>query len=337
MAIEIMIGLPALRDGPILRRAKTMQVPVLVSANSFSRWSRRKGWPEWRGWNKGLLVNAEGLKSLALDSAGFVAMAKYGAFPWSVDDYLDRAASYPWRWFASMDYCVEPEVARDREEVLDRIARTVRINYDCLGGARERGIAHRLMPVIQGRAATDYERCIDNMAPIIETVALVGVGSMCRRAVRGPEGLVAVFEHLDRVLPPGIKLHGFGIKGNALARLRGLEHRIETVDSQAFGIEARWAALDRGISKTDAFVADHMERWTRRQYARVSGTRFAVQGELALAPADRVPADPWERAIAQARSEIRDLIEEGALSHDEVTIGWIEQWAADLYRDGLAA
>jgi hypothetical protein len=44
-------------------------------------------------------------------------MARYGGFPWTTSDYLALAASFPFRWFASMDYCVEPEIARDREEV----------------------------------------------------------------------------------------------------------------------------------------------------------------------------------------------------------------------------
>lgn len=75
MAIEIMVGLPHLREGPILNRARAMQVPTLISANALSRWNRRKGWPKWRGWHLDLLKNADGLPSLALDSAGFVALS----------------------------------------------------------------------------------------------------------------------------------------------------------------------------------------------------------------------------------------------------------------------
>jgi hypothetical protein len=48
---------------------------------------------------------------------------------------------------------------------------------------------------------------------------------------------------------------------------------------------------------------------------------------LALPP----PSDPWERAIALARQQIRELIESGDLDHDEITAGWVETWAADLY------
>jgi hypothetical protein len=289
-----------------------MQVPTLISANALSRWNRSKGWPEWLGWRLDLLKNADGLHSLALDSAGFVALSQYGAYPWRVDDYLDLAASYPFRWFASMDYCVEPEIAPNRDEVRDRISRTIRVNRDCWRGAHDRGIAHRFMPVIQGRAAADYERCIDALGAIVDAVPLIGVGSMCRRRVGGSDEVIAIFEHLDRILGSRTVLHGFGIKGTALSKLRGLEHRIQTVDSQAYGITSRIEACQRGISKSDAFVADHMENWARRQYASSASPMPPIQGELAFAPDERSPRDPWERAIAQARAEIRELIEEGA-------------------------
>lgn len=336
MTIDIMVGLPHLGDGAILNHAVDMRVPALVSANALSRWSRRKGWPEWLGWNLGQLTNASRLASLSLDSAGFVAMARYGGFPWTTSDYLALAASFPFRWFASMDYCVEPEIARDREEVLDRISRTIRANFDCRSGARDLGIEHRLMPVIQGRRPDDYERCLDGLALDYGLTPLIGVGSMCRREVSGPEGLIAVFDHLDRILPKGVMLHGFGVKGTALSHLKGIEHRIASIDSQAYGQAARHDAFARGVAKTDALVAQHMQAWTASQLARLRGSAALRQPELFLPQPDPQPADPWEQAIAQARAEIRTLVEDGDIGHEDVTTLWVEQWAADIYRDRIA-
>lgn len=337
MSVEIMVGLPHLNRGPILEQAIKMQVPALVSANALSRWSGHKGWPEWQGWKLGPLRNAQGLASLSLDSAGFVAMARYGGFPWRTADYLALAASYPFRWFASMDYCVEAEIARDREEVLDRISRTIRANFDCRSGARDLGIEHLLMPVIQGRRPEDYERCLDGLLLDYSRTPLIGVGSMCRREVPGPEGLIAVLDHLDRILPKGVRLHGFGIKGTALSHLKGLEHRIASTDSQAYGQTARHDAFTRGIAKTDHLVALHMEAWTTRQLARLRAPDGNRQPELPLLRADPCPNDPWEHAIAQARAEIRQLVEDGEIGHEDVTALWVEQWAADIHRDRLAA
>src|SRR3546814_5029951 len=64
-------------------------------------------------------------------------MAAYGGYPWTVDDYLDLAATYPFTWWASLDYCVEQEIATDRDEVLDRMSRTVRAAIECRSRSEE--------------------------------------------------------------------------------------------------------------------------------------------------------------------------------------------------------
>src|SRR4051794_25549842 len=68
---------------------------------------------------------------VALDSAGFVALHRYGDYPWTVAEYVELAAAYPWDWWAQMDLCCEPEIARDRDEVGRRIAATVRLLGEC--------------------------------------------------------------------------------------------------------------------------------------------------------------------------------------------------------------
>lgn len=336
MTIEIIVGLPHLNEGPILERARTLQTTAIISANGLSRWSGKRGWREWIGWRPGQLRNARGLAGLCLDSAGFVAVSRYGGFPWTLANYVELAATYPFRWWASADYCVEPEIAGDREEVVDRLSRTIRANRDCRRIADDFGIADTMMPVIQGRSPTDYERCVDALGGLLRPTGLLGVGSMCRRDIHGPEGLIAVIDHLDRILPGGIQLHAFGVKGSALPYLLPYSHRIVSIDSQAYGIGARRAALRRGIAKTDALVADHLEQWLGAQRARLAQRPLQLP-QIRPAPADTSPADSWEAAIAQARSEIRDLVEAGELDHDELTSPWIEQWAADIYLDRLTA
>src|SRR3546814_19217492 len=67
-SIAVMVGLPHLADGVLLRRARQLQQPVLISANALSRWSTKRGWREWAGWTTRPLMNAHGLRSLSLDS-----------------------------------------------------------------------------------------------------------------------------------------------------------------------------------------------------------------------------------------------------------------------------
>ena len=328
-AIEIVVGLPHLADGALLARARHMQQPVLISANALSRWRGTHGQRDWAGWRLDQLRNAAGLRSLDLDSAGFTLMARYGGFPWSIADYMALAAAYPFRRVAAADYCCEREIARDREEVRDRISRTIRTNRECRDRAADLGILDRLMPVVQGRTPDDYERCVEALQRSLLPGTIVGVGSMCRREIAGPEGLVAVVERLDRILPTDVRLHGFGVKGSALPYLRPFGARVASIDSQAYGIAARQDARRRGVRKSDALVADHMEAWTRRQLARrAEPSRFPPSSSPA--EPDPPPADRWEVAIARARAEIRTLIETGDLDHDGITAAWVESWAADL-------
>ena len=313
-----------------------MQQPMLISANALSRWRQRDGWREWAGWRTTSLGNAAGLRSLDLDSAGYVLQTTYRGFPWSIADYMALAASYPFRRVASADYCCEHQIAPDREEVLDRIARTVATNRECRSRAVELGIIDRFMPVLQGRLPEDYLRCADALHLSMIPGTVVGIGSMCRRDVHGSDGLVAVVDRLDRSLPAGVRLHLFGVKGSALPWLAPYSPRVASIDSQAWGTAARRDALRRGTSKTDLLAADHMERWTGSQLDRSRAP--AQQAPIApSSPAEAPIADPWERAISRARSELRALIESGDLSHDEVTAGWVEAWAADSYHDERAA
>ncbi|SDA36002.1 hypothetical protein [Sphingomonas sp. NFR15] len=335
MSIEIIVGLPHLGEGPILARTRSLRQAALISANCLSCWSEKRGWREWIGWRLRQLANADGLAALCLDSAGFVATARYGGFPWSLPDYVALAAAYPFRWWASADYCVEAEIARDRDGVIDRISRTIRANRDCRRLAEDHGIVATLMPVIQGRLPEDYGRCVDALRTAMKPGALIGVGSMCRRPVHGPEGLIAVIDHLDQILPVGVRLHVFGAKGEVLPYLLPFSHRVASIDSQAYGVGARRSARKAGVSKTDRFVAQHLEDWVGAQHDRLS-RRPRRLPSIAHPSIDVTPSDPWEAAIAQARAEIRALIESGDLDHDELTFPWIEQWAADIYRDGFA-
>jgi len=336
MTIEIILGLPHLADGALLATARRLQAPVLISANCLSRWRKADGWREWTGWRTATLAHADGLASLDLDSAGYTMMVRYGGLPWSVADYMALAASYPFRRVSSIDYCCEDGVASDREEVLDRISRTIATNHECFTRAGDLGIRDRFMPVLQGRTPDDYVRCLEAIEGMIMPGTVVGIGSMCRRPIHGSEGLVAVVERLSRVLPVGVKAHAFGVKGDALPYLTPFSRWIASIDSQAFGVAARRDAIQRGVVKTDRLVAAHMERWYRRQCGRALAAPITMP-EAADHGARPVPNDdPWERAIADARAQIRELIESGDLDHDEITASWVETWAADLYQQRAA-
>lgn len=326
--IEIILGLPHLRRGPILERARELGATVLISANALSRWRREDGARLWRDWDLRPLRLARGM-NLTLDSAGFVAMAKYRGFGWTAERYvLDLATAFPFRWFASMDLCVEPEVAPDRDAVLDRIAGTANLNMLCWRLARDAGIENRLMPVIQGWRPDEYRRCLD-LVPV-DGAPLIGVGSMCRRHLAGETGIIACVEAIDRHLGDHrARLHLFGLKGPAAAALRR-HPRIASLDSQAYGVRARRVAYEEGISKTDTFLADMMERWyvkltdrldapgwqRRKAPKRMNGAGVTLMSEL-------------DFRIAAARERLRDLVANSELDHTDFSPHWIQAMIAD--------
>lgn len=332
----VILGLPHLRPGPLLARARELGAPVLISANALSRWQTRDGIRSWVGWDRRPLALAKGMQ-VALDSAGFVAMARYRGFHWTVQQYVEGLAAraaldgFPFAWFSAMDLCVEPEIAPDREAVLDRVAGTANLNKLCLRYAADAGIADRLMPVIQGWHPDDYRRCLE-LVPF-DRAALLGVGSMCRRSLNGETGIVACVEAIDRELGDHpARLHLFGLKGAAAAALRG-HPRVASIDSQAYGVRARRLAFEEGCSKTDVFLADVMEAWYRRLQARLAEPgwkrRLAPPGRSGSRPLLQPAGTPFEDRLAAAREELRDLIASGELDYNDVSFHWLLAMAAD--------
>lgn len=265
----VRLGLP-LVGGALPAAARELGAAVLVSANALAR---------YRGEGKartfaGFRLEASDLDGMdvALDSAGFVAHALYRGFPWKVADYIALAGSRPWAWWAQMDACCEAEIAANRGTVRLRQAETIRLLAVCRKMAAEAGISAP-MPVLQGRTPADYVWHAGQIDLTGET--LIGVGSMCRRPVHGPEGLLAVVDALDHVLPAGVRLHLFGVKSEGLAILAS-HPRVASIDSMAWDVAARREAR---TGRTMAVRANVMRQWYGRQVAAAS-KGDGVQGGL---------------------------------------------------------
>lgn len=359
MPVEVVLGLPYLSDGPLTRTARRLGASVLVSASAFSkqadfgpvpdRWlgegqrtGRTKRMKEWNGWNTSQLRHAHGLAAIDLDSAGFVAMALKNGYEWTVRHYVEGlCAAHPWRRFSSMDMCVEPEVARDRDEVRERIVKTAALNRECRIVAAGCGIEDRLMHVIQGSTPDDYLRCFDMISHLVPSDAVLGVGSMCRRQTAGDDGIVAVVDRLHGALPRGITLHLFGLKSDGAEAVAMLDDRVASIDSQAYGVRARRIANDErrrdpSYSKSNALVASVMETWWTGQVARMArGSVATLQTSLPMPPApEPAPATVWDALRLRARAETNALILEGDLDWNEmVSDRAIEEHAQILAED----
>ena len=204
-----------------------------------------------------------------LDSAGFVAAKRHGGYPWTPEQYVEHVACMahrPVRWSA-MDLCCEKEVAPYRAEVRARIDQTAVYLARCRRLAalhREQGLELDAalgtvgaapwppdpMPVLQGWEPDDYLLSVE-LTDVVLTARrlagawpdLVGVGSVCRRRLNGPDGIHAILDQLDRALPAHVGLHLFGVHSEAIAEIA--DHpRVASYDSQAWGQDSRRLALN---------------------------------------------------------------------------------------------
>lgn len=222
----VRVGLPEW-NGTLVRVAADAQAPALVSAGRLWRGGRVR-WPR---------TVVEGVADVALDSAGFVAMKKHGGYPWSVHDYVRMAGLRDWAWWAQMDYCCEPEIAHDTATVTERVKLTAESLKVCRAVADVAGVRSP-MPVLQGWRPDDYLRSMDLLDAAGAWPALVGVGSVCRRHLHGPDGLYAVLDRVGARLPSGTSLHLFGVKGQALTRVSSLGF-VASTDSCAWDYAGR--------------------------------------------------------------------------------------------------
>ena len=282
--IKVRVGLPK-TGGALVAAARRAGYPVLFSANAFAKayplGHERQG--EFRGFSMPDLQQLAGMDA-ALDSAGFVAAAKYGDYRWRVEDYMRLAAAFPWAWYASMDYCCEPQVSDDRLLRMLRIAATCQLYARCSAEADRLGI-QQPMPVIQGWHAHEYATCIDWM-PLAgrSWPDIVGVGSVCRRSLDGEHGIRRILQVLDEKLPAHVRLHLFGVKSKALEAL-GPHPRIASMDSMAWDFGAR---QKRRTGRDMAFRIECMREWAERQHEvarRIEAVRALQDGESA-------PQDP---------------------------------------------
>ncbi len=311
--IAIRVGLPYSSDGELAATAAELGAPTLISAGSLRRTSESKsGSKEWRWTPIGL---AAWKTAAALDSAGFVAMMQ-GGYRWDVSSYVefvvtnsgDGSRPFPWSWWSAMDYCVEPEIASNREEVVRRVDLTVesyRETLEELDYWRGEGVTDvpDPLPILQGRRPEDYLACAAALNEVLVErgrsglPALVGLGSVCRRDLHGEDGLLAILEVLFAELPTGVRLHLFGVKGAVLPHLvERFPGLVASIDSMAWDFRARKEARAVRAKNTVEHRSEWLRRWYETQVRKVSEVAreesvlevvLEVGPEKGIAPAQR--------------------------------------------------
>lgn len=171
----------------------------------------------------------------ALDSGGYTALNHAGRWDITAEQYIEfvqRCAAEIGNlaWAAPMDWMCEPHVlANTGLSVRDHQDRTV-ANYLELRG---RG---PFVPVLQGQHLPDYERCVDlyDTAGVdLRAEPVIGLGTVCRRQ-NAPE----IARIVTELANAGLRLHGFGMKSQGLARVA---HLLVSADSMAWSTRGRMA------------------------------------------------------------------------------------------------
>lgn len=253
----IRVGMPLVR-GELLQRGLATGLPLLFSANAFAKFDYQRN---FAGFNIDAAGELPDSLDAALDSAGFTASVQFGDYRWSPEQYLELVELRPWAWAACPDYCVEPQVAGNAAVRRLRIDATIATYFRTLDAAARRRIQVPLVGVVQGWYADEYARCAEEMLAG-QAPAMVGVGSVCRRHLHGPDGVLAIVQALDQVLPAGTQLHLFGVKSGALAALAPYSHRIASVDSMAWDMAVR---REMPTGRTQSVRAQAMADWHARQ------------------------------------------------------------------------
>lgn len=328
MTTLVRAGIP-LPGGRLVEIARDAGLPVLFSANAFMRRGADGEISSVR------LVDRAHFGSLnaALDSAGFVAAAKYRGYPWSFDQYLDLVESYDWAWYSGMDLCVEPEIAGSQADVMFRLAETCRLYTDLRNVARDRGMADP-MPILQGWTPAQYVWCAEKF-PVLEWPSLIGLGSMCRRHLHGEVGVFAVLDALDKVLPPHVQFHMFGLKGPALQHI-GQHPRIFSTDSMAWDFAAR---RDHPVGRNTELRGSYMLNWiTRNQEAANSGRMSHTPSLLPVEPEHVHPRlERWLDLVTSNEISGPDARWHAMQAFDDISDrveGIADRWGEDMFEDG---
>ncbi len=255
--MKIRLGVGGGRPG-VLREVVRLQAPILVSANSL--WNNRRkqfaGWQPYVG------------HDTALDSGGFVAMKLYGGFRWTIPQYVQLAKVMSPTWWAQMDFCCEPEIATEHTAIVQRVRRTANHLVQCERLAEDAAVPAP-MPVLQGWKPEDY--CEGPIYQRRHWPDLVGIGSVCRRHVHGPDGILAVVRALDERVPRHVQFHFFGVKSQAIvALLQHFPQRCASLDSMAWNRAASWHAHHTNQPCTNVMRAAHAARWYERQAQQIT-------------------------------------------------------------------
>ena len=304
--LQVRVGIPS-KGGALIAEAVNSGYPIMVSAAAFYRAGSLRAISEiglGEIHHADVALDSAGFTAMQGWARKGPQPGMAGIYPWTLQAYTDVVASLgsSCSFWSQPDFCCEPAVAADRVERLRRVELTaMALSYSLqethlrevlaerqFAGVRDRARRRRLVidnsirppiPVLQGYEADDYRYSAELLQQAWEPwrghylCQMVGLGSVCRRDVHDRRhGILAILRAVEPILPPGTKLHLFGVKGAALRYLA--EHPlVASADSMAWDFGARAKAARARTPNRMAGRIEHMHSWMRRHRPEVSRQR----------------------------------------------------------------
>lgn len=229
-------------------------IPLFISYHELR--DRRQFEPVTRDW--------------CLDSGGFSEIKKHGRWTISSQEYV---ADVRWivdnvgglAWAAPQDWMCEPGMLEKTGLKISQHQFNTTLNYIEL---READASLPFIPVIQGWSIDDYFRHIElygRLGVDLTKEPLVGIGSVCRRQHTNEIGAI-----VRAIAGEGIRLHGFGVKIQGLAKYR---ESLASADSFAWALTAWKQQIQMpGCTHTNcANCPVWAVEWRRRVIQRLEG------------------------------------------------------------------
>lgn len=197
-----------------------------------------------------------------LDSSAFTEISMNGDYSFTARQYADEVNRFAdeignLRWASSMDYMCEPFIL---EKTGCTVLQHQKLTIDNYLRLRDMDTRAPIVPVLQGFEESDYLRHVemyDRAGVNLQSLPLVGLGSICRRQATG--AVLSIIVALYRL---AINLHCFGLKLTGLFRAHPY---IESGDSMAWSYDARLTEPLPGCThKSCANCIIFARRWLRK-------------------------------------------------------------------------
>lgn len=177
-----------------------------------------------------------------VDGGGFVAARFWGGeYHFTHAQYVKWIDKIKPTWAAMLDYCVEPAIAGTPAAVRSRQEKTTANAHELWATYKDEPFAW--VPTIQGWNIEDYLQHAKDMEPLIREMHAsyaargmadafrVGVGTLCCRTSR--DQILAIVHAVADALP-GVPLHLWGVKLDALKASEALPPAVKSTDSAAW-------------------------------------------------------------------------------------------------------